>query len=163
MTRHEVLQRTDRRCAFPDHPPSGCRGDEAASAWKPVVRHAGGRPSPMGIAASWSWGSRPMPVWMRPWFPVPLATTASRLFAMRWRPCMIIITRSAYHLAEQVRPVEPPPIPSNAANLTPWTKSNFLAVIWTVNRPSKRANTWMHWVLKVLGSWRNSNQKSSEI
>ena len=23
---------------------------------------------------------------------------------------------------------EPPPIPSNAANLTPWTKSNFLAV-----------------------------------
>ena len=22
---------------------------------------------------------------------------------------------------------EPPPIPSNAANLTPWTKSNFLA------------------------------------
>jgi hypothetical protein len=24
--------------------------------------------------------------------------------------------------------VEPPPIPSNAANLTPWTKSNFLAV-----------------------------------
>lgn len=105
MTRHEVLQRTDRRCAFPDHPPSGCRGDEAASAWKPAVRHAGGRPSPMGIAASWSWGSRPMPVWMRPWFPVPLATTASRLFAMRWRPCMIIITRSAYHLAEQVRPV----------------------------------------------------------
>ena len=25
-------------------------------------------------------------------------------------------------------PPEPPPIPSNAANLTPWTKSNFLAV-----------------------------------
>ena len=23
---------------------------------------------------------------------------------------------------------EPPPIPSNEANLTPWTKSNFLAV-----------------------------------
>ena len=29
----------------------------------------------------------------------------------------------------QVRMViEPPPIPSNEANLTPWTKSNFLAV-----------------------------------
>ncbi|MDB2347892.1 hypothetical protein N9V84_08355, partial [Verrucomicrobiales bacterium] len=27
---------------------------------------------------------------------------------------------------------EPPPIPSNEANLTPWTKSNFLAVTpWT--------------------------------
>jgi hypothetical protein len=25
------------------------------------------------------------------------------------------------------RQTEPPPIPSNAANLTPWTKSNFLA------------------------------------
>jgi hypothetical protein len=24
---------------------------------------------------------------------------------------------------------EPPPIPSNEANLTPWTKSNFLAVL----------------------------------
>ena len=24
--------------------------------------------------------------------------------------------------------VEPPPIPSNEANLTPWTKSNFLSV-----------------------------------
>ena len=27
------------------------------------------------------------------------------------------------------RNIEPPPIPSNAANLTPWTKSNFLAVV----------------------------------
>ncbi|MDB4729918.1 tetratricopeptide repeat protein [bacterium] len=26
------------------------------------------------------------------------------------------------------RAAEPPPTPSNAANLTPWTKSNFLAV-----------------------------------
>ena len=41
-------------------------------------------------------------------------------------------------MAEQREPVrrrvalkviEPPPIPSNEANLTPWTKSNFLAVI----------------------------------
>ena len=26
---------------------------------------------------------------------------------------------------------EPPPIPSNAAHLTPWTKSNFLAATFT--------------------------------
>ena len=31
--------------------------------------------------------------------------------------------------------VEPPPIPSNAANLTPWTKSNVLAV---TREPGKR-------------------------
>ena len=37
---------------------------------------------------------------------------------------------------------EPPPIPSNAANLTPWTKSNFLAV------PSNAAN---------LTPWTKSN------
>ena len=28
----------------------------------------------------------------------------------------------------EFRLAEPPPIPSNAAHLTPWTKSNFLAV-----------------------------------
>jgi hypothetical protein len=31
-------------------------------------------------------------------------------------------------LREEHDQIEPPPVPSNAANLTPWTKSNFLAV-----------------------------------
>jgi len=33
--------------------------------------------------------------------------------------------------------IEPPPIPSNAANLTPWTKSNFLAVISSLPLPQQ--------------------------
>ena len=42
--------------------------------------------------------------------------------------------------------VEPPPIPSNAANLTPWTKSNFLAV----TTRETLCNMTMRWLLSPL-------------
>ena len=47
-----------------------------------------------------------------------LTDKANRQRGHRERP----ETTRHHHVA-----VEPPPIPSNATNLTPWTKSNFLA------------------------------------
>jgi hypothetical protein len=40
----------------------------------------------------------------------------------------VAVFRSSSTNAVNIR-IEPPPIPSNAANLIPWTKSNFLAAV----------------------------------
>jgi len=54
---------------------------------------------------------------------------------------MLILANSCVEqtfLQEQSYCHLPPPIPSNAANLTPWTKSNFLAVTRPIDHDLRR-------------------------